>query len=116
MIRSGATTHVKRQHIGILRQIEIDGMKSTLAICSTSSQRVVRDRAGTFEDRKLVLMVQRNATRSSLDDLRDQVRKHGDEFRYELEGAERDSWGQAIFLTAGWPAPIESAGEPERRQ
>lgn len=82
------------QHIEMLRRIETDGLKSTLAISTMFSDVV----AGIVED------------------LREHVRKHDDRFRHEPKGAERDSWRRAIFLTAGWPAPTESAAEPERRR
>jgi Family of unknown function (DUF6062) len=70
--------------------------------------------ARTREDRELLLSVQRQASRSLLDELREHVRKHDDKFRHEPKGAERDSWLRAICLTAGWPPPVESAAEPER--
>lgn len=169
------------QHIEMLRRIEIDGLKSTLAISTmfsdvvagivehldsltpdrdfrrarcpacanreerlrtnarylldelaTSSERrevfedspglcfahfeLVWDSAETSEDRELILTVQRKVARSLLDDLREHVRKHDDRFRHEPKGAERDSWRRAISLTPGWPAPTESAAEPEHRR
>jgi Family of unknown function (DUF6062) len=75
---------------------------------------LVWDVARSVEDRELVLAVQRQAARSLLDDLQEHVRKHDDKFRHEPKGAERDSWLRAIFATAGWPPPAESAGAPER--
>jgi hypothetical protein len=75
---------------------------------------LVWDTAQTLKDRSLVLDVQRNAARSVLRELQEHVRKHDDKFRHEPKGTERDSWRRAIFLTAGWPAPAESATEPER--
>ncbi len=66
-------------------------------------------------DQQLLLSVQRSSASSLLDDLREHVRKHDDKFRHEAKGRERDSWQRAIFLTAGWPPPAESAAEPERR-
>jgi hypothetical protein len=62
-----------------------------------------------------LLSVQRSSASSLLDNLREHVRKHDDKFRHEAKGRERDSWQRAIFLTAGWPPPAESAAEPERR-
>jgi Family of unknown function (DUF6062) len=70
--------------------------------------------ARTVEDRRLLLDVQRDATESLLRALREHVRKQDDKFRREPKGDERDSWRRAIFLTAGWPAPAESAAQPER--
>lgn len=64
-------------------------------------------------DRQLVLEVQRRATASLLGELREHVRKHDHKFRDEPKGPERDSWRRAIYLTAGWPTPTESAAEPE---
>jgi hypothetical protein len=72
--------------------------------------------ADTVEDRELILRVQRNAARSLLDELHEHVRKHDHKFRSEPKGAERDSWLRAIYLTAGWPPPAESAAEPERAE
>jgi hypothetical protein len=168
-----------KHHIEMLRRIETEGMKSTLALstmfadtftglvadldalrptaqfrrapCPACANRAERLRAnarylldelatspgfrtkfegspglcfGHFElvwnvaetvgDRELVLTVQRRAARSLLGDLQEHVRKHDDKFRHEPKGAERDSWRRAIFATAGWPPPAESAGEPER--
>jgi hypothetical protein len=77
---------------------------------------LVWDAAQTPADRELILTVQRNAARSLLDELREHVRKHDDKFRHEAKGAERDSWRRAIFMTAGWPPPAESAAEPERQR
>jgi hypothetical protein len=169
------------QHIEMLRRIEMEGMKSTLAIstmfadtfagiledlealkadapfrralCPACENRVERLRANarylldepatspqhreTFEaspglcfahfelvwdtaqtraDRELILGVQRTAARSLLHELEEHVRKHDDKYRGEPKGTERDSWRRAIFMTAGWPQPAESAAEPERRQ
>jgi hypothetical protein len=70
--------------------------------------------ARAAEDRRLILEVQRRATRTLLSDLREHVRKHDDKYRHEPKGAERDSWRRAILLTAGWPPPAESAAQPER--
>jgi Family of unknown function (DUF6062) len=72
--------------------------------------------ARTRDDRELLLTVQRNASRSLLGELREHVRKHDDKYRHEPKGAERDSWQRAIFLTAGWPPPGESAARPEGRR
>jgi len=168
------------EHIETLRRIEIDGMKSTLAIstmfadtfagiaadleslvpespfhrtpCPACANRddmlranarylldelatnparrdtfeaspglcyghfeLVWNAAQSVEDRELILRVQQNAARSLLHDLREHVRKHDHKFRDEPKGAERDAWLRAIYLTAGWPPPAESAAEPERR-
>lgn len=70
--------------------------------------------ARTVEDRELLLAVQRAAAHSLLADLREHVRKQDDKFRHEPKGVERDAWLRAIHATAGWPAPTQSAGEPER--
>jgi hypothetical protein len=167
------------EHIDMLRRIEMEGMKSTLAIstmfantfagivqdlealsprgsfhrspcpaCANRDERVqanakylldelatspghrerfetspglcfghfelVWDAAQTDEDRKLILSVERTAASALLRDLQEHVRKHDNKFRHEPKGAERDSWRRAIFMTAGWPPPAESAAEPER--
>ncbi len=65
-------------------------------------------------DRELLLAVQRKTTRSLLRELSEHVRKHDDKYRHEPKGSERDSWQRAIFLTAGWPPPTETVGEPEQ--
>ena len=72
--------------------------------------------AQTREERELLLAVQRKSARRLLNELREHVRKHDHKFRHEPKGAERDSWQRAIFLTAGWPPPAQSAAEPERRR
>jgi hypothetical protein len=166
------------EHIEMLRRLEMEGMKSTLAIstmfadtltgivadlealspdqqfaaapcpaCANRDERV-RTNAGyllaelatspghreTFEsspglcfphfelvwnetwtraERELILEVQRRATRSLLNEVSEHVRKHDDKYRHEPKGAERDSWRRAIYLTAGWPPPSGTAGEPE---
>jgi hypothetical protein len=51
---------------------------------------------------------------SLLTELRDHLRKQRAEFRDEPPGAEADSWQRAVWLTAGWPPPADSAGVPER--
>lgn len=169
------------EHIEMLRRIEMEGMKSTLAIstmfadtfagivedldaltsdasfrrtpctaCTNRDERLranaqylldelatspghretfeaspglcfahfelVWDIAQSVEDRELILGVQHNAARSLLQELQEHVRKHDDKFRHEPKGTERDSWRRAIFLTAGWPPPAESAAEPERHR
>ncbi len=71
--------------------------------------------AASRADRQLLLTVQRSSAGSLLDDLREHVRKHDDKYRHEQKGRERDSWQRAIFLSAGWPPPTESAAEPEQR-
>ncbi len=77
---------------------------------------LVWELAQAREDREMILGVQRKAARSLLYDLQEHVRKHDHKFRHEPKGTERDSWQRAIFMTAGWPAPSESAAEPERRR
>jgi hypothetical protein len=68
---------------------------------------------GTGKARQLVLDVQRRAVSELLGDLREFIRKEGAEFKHEPKGSEQDAWTRAIRLTAGWPAPVESAGVPE---
>lgn len=72
------------------------------------------DAAPSRTDRELLLAVQRSASGSLRDELREHVRKQDHKFSHEPKGAERDSWQRAIYLTAGWPPPIQSAAEPER--
>jgi hypothetical protein len=68
---------------------------------------------GAPQARQLILDVQRRAVREILDDLREFIRKEGDEAKREPKGAEHDAWQRAIRLTTGWPAPEQSAGVPE---
>lgn len=72
--------------------------------------------ARTRGDRELLLSVERTAAEALLHELREHVRKHDDKFRREPKGAEQDSWQRSIFMTGGWPAPSESAAEPERHR
>ena len=72
--------------------------------------------ARTRSDRELLLSVQRAATESLLGELREHVRKHDDIYRHEPRGPERDSWQRAILATTGWPAPAQSAAEPEQHR
>jgi Family of unknown function (DUF6062) len=71
--------------------------------------------ARTRGDRELLLSVQLTAAEGLLNELGEHVRRHDDRYRHEPKGPERDSWQRAIFLTAGWPPPAQSAAEPERR-
>jgi hypothetical protein len=61
--------------------------------------------ADTAEDRRLILDVQRRSAGRLLHELRERVET----------GAEAGAWQRAIHMTAGWPPPAQSAGEPERR-
>lgn len=74
---------------------------------------LVRSFAQTTEERELLDRVQRDAASRLLTDLQEHVRKQDHRFRHEPKGAERDSWRRAVYMTAGWPPPSESAGEPE---
>jgi hypothetical protein len=65
-------------------------------------------------DRELLLAAQRRAAHALFQEVSEHVRKHDDKYRHEPRGAERDSWQRAIFLTAGWPPPAKTAGEPEQ--
>lgn len=69
---------------------------------------------GTAQARQLILSVQRRAVTELLNDLREFIRKEGAEFKHEPKGPQQDAWWRAIRLTAGWPAPTESASVPER--
>jgi Family of unknown function (DUF6062) len=75
--------------------------------------RLAWQRARTRGDRELLLSVQRGATESLLNELREHVRKHDDKYRHEPKGPEQDSWNRAILATTGWPPPAQSAAEPE---
>jgi hypothetical protein len=70
---------------------------------------------GTSQARQLILDVQRAAVAEILDDLREFIRKEGAECKHEPKSNEQDAWRRAIQLTAGWPAPQESASVPEAR-
>jgi Family of unknown function (DUF6062) len=70
---------------------------------------------GTSQARQLILYVQRRAVAEILDDLREFIRKEGAESKHEPKSTEQDAWRRAVHLTAGWPAPQESASVPEAR-
>jgi hypothetical protein len=78
--------------------------------------KVVWEFARTRSDRELLLLVQRDATESLLNELREHVRKHDDRYRHEAKGPERDSWQRAILATSGWPPPAQSAAAPEPKR
>jgi hypothetical protein len=71
--------------------------------------------APSRSDRERILSVQRAAARSVLNDLQEHVRMLDNRFRHEPKGGEADSWLRAILMTSGWPAPVQSAAEPEDR-
>ena len=75
---------------------------------------LVWHRSQTREERQLLSRVQREAATRLLADLSEHVRKHDHRYRHETVGPERDAWRRAMFMTAGWPPPTESAAEPER--
>jgi hypothetical protein len=70
---------------------------------------------GTPEVRQVILDVQRRALEEILADLREFIRMEGAEFKDEAKGSEQDAWRRAIRLSAGWPAPTDSASRPEAR-
>jgi hypothetical protein len=74
---------------------------------------LVWNEAHSSEERELVLRVQREAATRLLGELSEHLRKHDPKYRHEAKGAEEDAWRRAILMTAGWPAPSESAAEPE---
>lgn len=69
--------------------------------------------AKSRSDREILLQTQRRVARQLLHEVSEHVRKHDDKYRREPKGSERDAWRRAIFLTAGWPPPVATAGEPE---
>jgi len=74
---------------------------------------LVWNAAGTTEEREFIGRVQRDAAARLLSDLTEHIRKHDHKYQREPKGPERDSWRRAVFMTAGWPAPSQSAAEPE---
>jgi len=70
---------------------------------------------GTSQARQVIHDVQRRAVAEVLDDLHEFIRKEGAECKHESKSKEQDAWRRAILLTAGWPAPKESASVPEAR-
>ncbi len=90
-------------------------LESSLGLCFPHFK-LAWQLARTRDDRELLLSVQQDGADSLLQELRDHVRKHDDKYRHEAKGPERDSWQRAIFLTTGWPAPAQSAAEPEQRR
>lgn len=75
---------------------------------------LVWSQAQAEDEREFLGRVQREAAARLLSELSESVRKHDHKYRYEAKGPERDAWRRALFMTAGWPAPSESAAEPER--
>jgi hypothetical protein len=67
----------------------------------------------TDEERAFVGRVQREGAARLLLELSEHVRKHDHKYRHEAKGPERDAWRRVVFMTAGWPAPSESAAQPE---
>jgi hypothetical protein len=59
--------------------------------------------AGDEGGRRLILDVQVRAVAGLVAELREHVRKQGDEARHEPKGPEQDAWLRAIWLTSGWP-------------
>jgi hypothetical protein len=68
---------------------------------------------GSARVRRLIVDVQRRAVQEISADLEEFIRKEGAEAKHEPKGSEQDAWQRAIWLTTGWPAPLESAGVPE---
>jgi hypothetical protein len=100
------------EHVEMLRRIEIDRMKSTLAISTMFADTftgIVED-LESLNAESAFHRVACPACASRDEQLRANARCLLD----EPKGAERDSWLRAIYLTAGWPPPTESAAEPER--
>lgn len=55
------------------------------------------------DERALLQEVQQAAVTRLAEDLREHIRKQGDEAKYEPKGAESDAWERALWLTGGWP-------------
>ncbi len=72
--------------------------------------------ADPAEERPFLRRAQCGAATRLLSELAEHVRKHDHKYREEPKGPERDAWRRAMSMTAGWPPPTESAGEPERRR
>ena len=68
------------------------------------------------DERAFIAGVQSDAAARLLADLSEHVRKHDHRHGHEPKGPEHDSWRRAVFMTAGWPPPAESASEPEARR
>lgn len=108
------------EHIEMLRRIDLEDMKSTLAITFENSPglcfphfKLAWEHAPSAADRALLLDVLRRASRSLLHELREHVRKHDHKYSGEPKGPEQGSWQRAIKLTAGWPPPAQTAARPE---
>ena len=113
------------EHADMLRRIDV-AMKSMLGISTIYVElfagspglcfphfELVWASGGTSQARQLILDVQSRAVAVILDDLREFIRKEGVESKHEPKSTEQDAWQRAIALTAGWPAPPESASIPE---
>ena len=127
-------------HAEQLRRIEVDGLKSTIAISDVHEHtlrtlaaenagfrerfrgspglcvahfQLTWDASRTSEERALLRDTELDAVRSLLAELHEHLRKQRAEHSHELPGTEADSWQRAVWLTGGWPAPAASAGIPE---
>ena len=112
--------HVRRNAVYLLDQLSTgpgyrEEFEASPGLCFPHFE-LAWELAPARDDRSLLLAVQRHSARSLLAELQEHVRKHDDKYRHEPKGTERDSWRRAIFLTAGWPPPVESAAQPERRR
>jgi hypothetical protein len=71
---------------------------------------------GTANDveRTLLLDLQRRVVAETVDDLTENIRKQGHEYKGEPEEHEAESWRRAIHLTAGWTKEALRDGPPDR--
>jgi hypothetical protein len=91
-----------------------EGYPDSPGLCFPHFKRVW-DTGGAARARQILLAVQRRVSAQMLADLDEFIRKEGAEAKHEPKGSEQDAWQRAIWLTAGWPAPAQSAGVPETR-
>jgi hypothetical protein len=58
-------------------------------------------------ERSMLLEVERRTVATLVEQLREHIRKQGQEAKHEPKGEEQDSWRRAIWLTGGWPPDAE---------
>lgn len=90
----------------------VEGFPSSPGLCFPHFE-LVWAQGGSRRARELILDVQYRTVETVCADLHEFIRKEGVEARHEPRGQEQDAWQRALWLTAGWPAPEESASVPE---
>jgi hypothetical protein len=76
---------------------------SSLGLCLPHFD-LVWSEARRPDERELILTVELRAVATLIAELREHIRKQGDEAKHESPGREADAWQRAIYLTSGWQA------------